>query len=104
MPLQRGCRDWGPSLALVRQLKGRSVDKTAGTRVYARGIVLFFILFSVVALRADLVLDSVGLEDVSSNSGGGSENAVNFRGKLLRTCYGFDHFLLFEEEGNRLGV
>ena len=50
------------------------MNKATGTTVYACGIVPFFVLFSVVALRAVLVLVSVGSGDVSSGSSDGSEN------------------------------
>ena len=51
------------------------MDKATETRIYARGIVPFFVLFSVVALRADLVLVSVGSEDVSLRSDGGKSGS-----------------------------
>ena len=54
------------------------MNRLSETRVYACGILPFFVLFSVVALRADLVLVSVGLGDVSSRSGGdGSGNKMH---------------------------
>ena len=55
------------------------MNNATETRVYARGIVPFFVLFSVVALRADLVLVSVGSGKVSSRSGGG-RNGNKIRG------------------------
>lgn len=42
------------------------MNKAAGTRVYARGIIPFFVLFSVVDLRAALVFVSVRSGRVSS--------------------------------------
>ena len=45
------------------------MNEAKKTRVYARKIVPFFVLFSVVALRADLVLVSVGSGGVSSRAG-----------------------------------
>jgi hypothetical protein len=41
------------------------------SRLYARGIVPFFVLFSVVVLRVDLVLVSVVSGDISPLTGGG---------------------------------
>lgn len=49
------------------------MNKTAGTRVYACEIVPFFVFCSV-ALRTDLVLDSVISREISSMTcSGGSE-------------------------------
>ena len=64
-------------------------------RIYARGILPFFILFSVVALRADLVLVSVGIRKRQLKSGTGEggnklsrENTTN----LLQICPSFSLF------------
>ena len=65
------------------------MGETRDGRIYARGILPFFILFSVVALRADLVLVSVGIRkrQLKSGTGGGGnelwrENTTN----LLQIC------------------
>lgn len=52
-------------------LVSKGVDKTAGTRVYACRNVPFFVLFSVVDLRAALVFVSVRSGRVSSRAGRG---------------------------------
>ena len=58
------------------------MNKMAETRLYAYEIVPFFVLFSVVALRADLILVTVVSEVISSVTGdGGRGNRRNKRFK-----------------------
>lgn len=69
------------------------------TRVYARGIVPFFVLFSVVVLRVDLVLVSVISGDISLLTWGGRSVANQGQEESRQTCGDFTHFLLLGAGG-----